>query len=74
MMKVLGLIIALLVTLLGLFQVFDGGHFFSWLTKKGSGSTSPFVMASLGSGFYIGILLAVGGLVGVVSAITSFFH
>ncbi|WP_125769327.1 hypothetical protein [Lapidilactobacillus wuchangensis] len=62
---VFGILIGLMFIIGGIVELFLAGNFGRWLTKKGTAATSPFSLASLGSGTLIAILLIIMGIGGI---------
>ncbi|WP_125769339.1 hypothetical protein [Lapidilactobacillus wuchangensis] len=68
-----GIITGGVLIIAGLAELYFTGTFSHWVTKKGSGSTSPFTLAGLGAGFYIGLLFLIVGISAVIAAFTGGF-
>lgn len=66
MSKVFGVLIGLMFLIGGIVELYLTGHFGRWLSKNASGSTSPFVLGSLGTGGVIAILLILMGIAGII--------
>ncbi|WP_125769324.1 hypothetical protein [Lapidilactobacillus wuchangensis] len=59
---ILEMALSLLLLASGLYEIYLAGNFGHWLTKKGTAATSPFTLASIGSGAIIGLLLTLAGI------------